>query len=117
MPDRRPEPQFRYLTAVVRALASPSPTDRRGLEGHFAAVLGSAITDVTFFSPKAVARERGHFGRGHTRLGGSDEHFTFRLESCAAQVATRVRWNIFLLMLKLVSISYIDRASLSVAMH
>ena len=32
------------------------------------------------------------------------------------QVATRVRWTIFFLMLMLVSINYIDRTSLSVAM-
>ena len=38
------------------------------------------------------------------------------LHPAAAPVATRVRWNIFLLMLMLVSINYIDRASLSVAM-
>src|SRR5580704_10858743 len=34
----------------------------------------------------------------------------------AAQVATRVRWKISLLMLMLFSINYIDRTSLSVAM-
>ena len=38
------------------------------------------------------------------------------LHPAAAPIATRVRWNIFLLMLMLVSINYIDRASLSVAM-
>src|SRR5215467_4945409 len=38
------------------------------------------------------------------------------LHPAAAPVATRVRWNIFLLMLMLVAINYIDRASLSVAM-
>ena len=34
----------------------------------------------------------------------------------AAPVASRVRWTIFLLMLMLTSVNYIDRTSLSVAM-
>ena len=38
------------------------------------------------------------------------------LNPAAVATATRVRWKIFLLMLMLISINYIDRASLSVAM-
>src|SRR6202521_2593326 len=38
------------------------------------------------------------------------------LNPTATPVATRIRWKIFLLMLTLISINYIDRASLSVAM-
>jgi ACS family D-galactonate transporter-like MFS transporter len=38
------------------------------------------------------------------------------LNGAAVAVKTRVRWKIFLLMLLLISINYIDRASLSVAM-
>ena len=38
------------------------------------------------------------------------------LNPAAVATATRVRWTIFLLMLMLTSINYIDRASLSVAM-
>jgi ACS family D-galactonate transporter-like MFS transporter len=38
------------------------------------------------------------------------------LNPAAAPVATRVRWKIFLLMLMLLSVNYIDRTSLSVAM-
>ena len=38
------------------------------------------------------------------------------LNPAAVTTATRVRWKIFLLMLMLISINYIDRASLSVAM-
>ncbi len=38
------------------------------------------------------------------------------LKNSAVAVRTRVRWKIFLLMLLLISINYIDRASLSVAM-
>src|SRR5215471_4795101 len=38
------------------------------------------------------------------------------LNPAAAPVATRVRWTIFLLMLMLTSVNYIDRTSLSVAM-
>lgn len=43
---------------------------------------------------------------------------TVRLQTAAASVTrrTRVRWKIFLMMLLLISINYIDRASLSVAM-
>ena len=36
--------------------------------------------------------------------------------SFADKAASRVRWRIFLMMLFLISINYIDRASLSVAM-
>mgnify|MGYP001051923783 CR=1 FL=1 len=41
-----------------------------------------------------------------------------RTEAAAAErtAPTRVRWKIFLMMLFLISINYIDRASLSVAM-
>ena len=38
------------------------------------------------------------------------------LNPAAAPVASRVRWTIFLLMLMLTSVNYIDRTSLSVAM-
>jgi len=38
------------------------------------------------------------------------------LNPATTQVATRVRWTTFFLMLMLVSINYIDRTSLSVAM-
>src|SRR6516164_7774907 len=38
------------------------------------------------------------------------------LNPATTQVATRVRWKIFLLMLMLFSVNYIDRTSLSVAM-
>src|SRR5262252_2271770 len=38
------------------------------------------------------------------------------LNPAAVATATRVRWKMFLLMLMLISINYIDRASLAVAM-
>ena len=49
---------------------------------------------------------------------GNPTMTTVRLQTAAASVTgrTRVRWKIFLMMLLLISINYIDRASLSVAM-
>ena len=100
-----PPPSRKSVALPVRAWPAPAQLTAVALWTDFAKVVGSAITDVTFFTPKAVARERGLVETTPVWEGRMSTSPS-ALHPAAAPVATRVRWNIFLLMLMLVSINY-----------
>lgn len=66
--------------------------------------------------PPAGRTEDVHQASGNQATDGTQAATPVPPDGGGSQMATRVRWNIFFLMLLMVTINYVDRASISIAM-